>query len=301
MATTRARSVGLKIDEGPGSSLRRRIDQGPLSSLGSVPQPVDQGPGSSLGSVPRMIGPGSSIDQGPGSSLGSVPQPPDLGPGSSVLSAPGAGPRPLTYEPGGGYAPYDPLTSISTGRPYGEAGYAMPAWSPPTPPSRPSGLGGVLSKAVQPAVVSRAAAPAPAAAPAGPPQSNAFTTITAPNSNPTDRNRPQMGALNLSGLLGGLFGGGGAAPQPAPPPPPARGAVASGGGAVASGGGAVASGGRGGGVGSPDMTGVIFDQNGNPTWNGLDASILSAPGLQQQDPTQLAATVGRPGWWKPLR
>ena len=219
--------------------------------------------------------------------------------------------NPPGYEPGGsGPAPYDPLSSIRAPAPSQGFGYGggspsaiesnvppPPAYEPgggimptPTPPPRPSGLGGVLSKAVQPAVVSRAAAPAPAAAaPAGQPQSNAFTTITAPNSNPTDRNRPQMGALNLSGLLGGLFGGGGAAPQPAPPPPPARTAVAPAAGV-----------GRGG-VGSPDMTGVIFDQNGNPTWNGLDASVLSAPGLQQQDPTQLAATVGRPGWWKPLR
>ena len=58
---------------------------------------------------------------------------------------------------------------------------------------------------------------------------------------------------------------------------------------------------RGGGNAPPDMSGITFDQNGNPIWNGLDASVLSAPGLQQQDPTQLAATVGKPGWWKPLR
>ena len=288
MATTRARSVGLKIDEGPGSSLRRRIDQGPLSSLGSVPQPVDQGPGSSLGSVPRMIGPGSSIDQGPGSSLGSVPQPPDLGPGSSVLSAPGAGPRPLTYEPGGGYAPYDPLTSISTGRPYGEAGYAMPPWSPPGPPPRPAGLGTVLSKAVVPASVapSRASVAPVASVPAAAPQPPVFTGIDRQNSGPNDRFRGGGTALNLSGLLGGLFGGGGAAPSPAPPPPPARGTVSAGP--------------RGGG-GGVDMTGITFDANGNPTWNGIDGGVLTAPGQQQQNPTQLAATVQKPGWWKPLR
>ena len=59
-----------------------------------------------------------------------------------------------------------------------------------------------------------------------------FTQETAPNSDPTARNRPQMSALNLGGagglggLLSGLFGGGGAAPSPAPPPPPAAAAVA---------------------------------------------------------------------------
>ena len=164
-------------------------------------------------------------------------------------------PPPPAYEPGGGIMPT------------------------PLPPSRPSGLGGVLSSAVQPAVVSRAAAPAPAAAPAGPPQSNAFTTITAPNSNPTDRNRPQMGALNLSGLLGGLFGGGGPAPQPAPPPPPAA-----------------VSGARAGGRVAPDMTGISFDANGNPV-SGYELG----PGISPQDSTQLAGTVSKPGWWKALR
>src|SRR4029077_12100411 len=65
------------------------------------------------------------------------------GSGNPQLSAylPG-GEVPPAYEPGGGEMPYDPLTSISTGRPYGAAGYAMPAWTPPTPPVRPTGGGG---------------------------------------------------------------------------------------------------------------------------------------------------------------
>lgn len=183
------------------------------------------------------------------------------------------------YEPGGGETPYDPLTSISTGRPYGAAGYAMPAWSPPTPPSRPSGLGGVLAGAVQPA--SAIPRTATALAPAGQPQSSAFTGIDRQNSGPNDRFRGGGTALNLSGLLGGLFGGGGPAPNPAPPPPPARTAVAAG-----------ARGRQ-----APDMSGVAFDENGNP----IPDYGPPGPGLQAQDPTQLAGTVGKPGWWKPLR
>ena len=219
MAMTRAsRNVGLRTIYDP----QNPPAAAPTAPYRGQPDPYGREPVNPPGYEPGGNGP---IDQGPGSSLGSVPQPPDLGPGSSVLSAPGAGPRPLTYEPGGGYAPYDPLTSISTGRPYGEAGYAMPPWSPPTPPPRPAGLGGVLSRAVVPAAAPARAAPAAAvaAAPAAQPQSSMFTGIDRQNSGPNDRFRGGGTALNLSGLLGGLFGGGGAAPSPAPPPPPAAG------------------------------------------------------------------------------
>jgi hypothetical protein len=152
------------------------------------------------------------------------------------------------------------------------------------PAGRPGGLGTVLSRAVVPAA-SRAAPAATAAAPAAAPQSSLFTGIDRQNSGPNDRFRGGGTALDLSGLLGGLFGGRGAAPSPAPPPPPARGAAAP-------------AAGPGGGV---DMTGIAFDQNGNPTWNGIDAGVLTVPGRQQQDPTQLAGAVGKPGWWKALR
>src|SRR5579864_1308693 len=60
-----------------------------------------------------------------------------------------------TYEPGGGYMPpYDPLSSVRV----------QPTYAPATPPPRPSGLGGVLSKAVAPAVVAPVARAAPAVA-----------------------------------------------------------------------------------------------------------------------------------------
>ena len=146
----------------------------------------------------------------------------------------------------------------------------------PLPPSRPSGLGGLLSSAVAPA-----AAPA-AAAPAAQPQSSMFTSIDRQNSGPNDRFRGGGTALNLSGLLGGLFGGGGPAPQPTPPPPLAPSAGPRG-------------------PARPDMSGIAFDAEGNPSYDGLGAGILSAPGLQPQDPTQLAGTVAKPNWWKPLR
>src|SRR4029077_16608451 len=70
------------------------------------------------------------------------------GSGNPQLSAFAPPETGVVYEPGGGEMPYDPLTSISTGRPYGAAGYAMPPWTPPTPPPRPSGLGQTLSQAV---------------------------------------------------------------------------------------------------------------------------------------------------------
>ena len=156
------------------------------------------------------------------------------------------------------------------------AGAAVAAPAAPLPPPRPSGLGGVLSSAVAPA---GRAAPA-AAAPAAQPQSSMFTSIDRQNSGPNDRFRGGGTALNLSGLLGGLFGGGGPAPQPTPPPPPAPSAGPRG-------------------PARPDMSGISFDAEGNPSYDGLGAGVLSAPGLQQ-DPN-LAGTVAKPNWWKPLR
>lgn len=88
-------------------------------------------------------------------------------------------PPPPVYEPGGSNVDY------------------------PLPPSRPSGLGQVLSSAVQ----GNAPAPLPPVRPQAQPQAPNPFMITAPNSDPLARNRPQMGALDLSGLLGGLFGG----------------------------------------------------------------------------------------------
>lgn len=127
--------------------------------------------------------------------------------GNPQLGAMAPDPNPI-YEPGGGEiapAPYDPLSSISTGRPYGAAGYAMPDWVPPTPPVRPSGLGTVLSKAVQPS-----APPMPPPRPtnlgSGPPAASPFIGIDRQNSGPNDRFRGGGTALDLSGLLGGLFG-----------------------------------------------------------------------------------------------
>ena len=206
--------------------------------------------------------------------------------------------NPPGYEPGGsGPAPYDPLSSIRTPAPAQGFGYGggsptaiesnippPPAYEPgggimpttPLPPSRPSGLGGLLSSAVAPA---GRAAPA-AAAPAAQPQSSMFTGIDRQNSGPNDRFRGGGTALNLSGLLGGLFGGGGPAPQPTPPPPPAASAGPRG-------------------PARPDMSGIAFDAEGNPSYDGLGAGTLSAPGLQQ-DPN-LAGTVVKPNWWKPLR
>lgn len=108
------------------------------------------------------------------------------------------------------YGPSDPTPPPAYDPGGGEV--APPAYSPgggvdmtpstPLPPSRPSGLGTVLASAVQ-------GAPLPPVRPAAAPQAapSPFTTITAPNSDPLARNRPQMGALDLSGLLGGLFGG----------------------------------------------------------------------------------------------
>ena len=209
--------------------------------------------------------------------------------------------NPSGYEPGGsGPAPYDPLSSIrAPSAPVQGFGYGggsptaiesnvppPPAYEPgggimptPLPPPRPAGLGTVLSKAVVPAAAAPARA-APAVAPAAPaaaPQSSMFTGIDRQNSGPNDRFRGGGTALNLSGLLGGLFGGGGAAPSPAPPPPPARGTVSAG-------------------RQAPDMSGITFDQNGNPV-SGYELG----PGISPQNPTQLAATVQKPGWLKALR
>lgn len=151
----------------------------------------------------------------------------------------------------------------------------------PSPPSRPSDLGTVLSRAVV------ADPPAPPVRPTGQAGQSRQAPLTTNDLfgtvqlNPNQRNAPIYTALNL----GNLFGGGG---QSAPAPAAAAPAVA-------------ASGGARGGQAGPDMTGVTFDANGNPSYDGLDASILSAPGLQQQDPAQLASTVGRANWWKSLR
>ena len=156
----------------------------------------------------------------------------------------------------------------------------------PLPPSRPAGLGQVLASAVQPAPAAARIPPtATALAPAAQPQSSMFTGIDRANSGPNDRFRGGGTALNLSGLLGGLFGGGGSAPAATAPAaaPAARAPAPTTG------------------VGSPDMTGITFDENGNPTYNGLDASVVSAPGVQQQTPPQLASAVGKAGWWKSLR
>lgn len=140
----------------------------------------------------------------------------------------------------------------------------------PSPPSRPSDLGTVLSRAVvaDPPAVRPTASGQQQQAPLT--TNDLFGTVQL---NPNQRNAPIYTALNL----GNLFGGGGGQSAPAP-------AAASPGGRTA-----------------PDMTGVTFDENGNPTYNGLDASVLSAPGLQQQSPTELASAVGRANWWKSSR
>ena len=50
-------------------------------------------------------------------------------------------------------------------------------------------------------------------------------------------------------------------------------------------------------VGAPDMSNITFDENGNPV---PDYGPLG-PGLQQQNPDELAKTVGIADWWKSLR
>ena len=266
MAMTRAsRNVGLRART-PSS-----IGHYSPSDLGSPPYP-----GSPPGPDPYGRDPVNPSGYEPG---GSGPAPYD--PLSSIRAP--ANPA-ATYEPGDSGLPFDPATTYEPGggqQVYGAAGYAMPAWSPPTPPPRPAGLGGVLSRAVVPAAAPARAAPAAAvaAAPAAAPQSSMFTGIDRQNSGPNDRFRGGGTALNLSGLLGGLFGGGGAAPSPAPPPPPAA-----------------VSGARAGGRVAPDMTGISFDANGNPV-SGYELG----PGISPQESTQLAGSVSKPGWWKPIR
>lgn len=292
MAMTRAsRNVGLRTfydplnppDAKPTKSYPPRGPFGRSGPSGYEPGGSGPAPFGYGGGSPTAIESNASPSPAYEPSGGETPYDP-----LSSIRAPAA---PAPYEPGGGVMPpYDPLSSIRTPtvpiyepggavENPGAAGYAMPPWSPPSPPPRPGGLGGVLSKAVVPATAARAA-PAAAVAPAAPaaaPQSSMFTGIDRQNSGPNDRFRGGGTALNLSGLLGGLFGGGGAAPSPAPPPPPARGTVSAG-------------------RQAPDMSGITFDQNGNPV-SGYELG----PGISPQNPTQLAATAQKPGWWKALR
>ena len=146
----------------------------------------------------------------------------------------------------------------------------MQAWGGgvPLPPPRPGGGGSA------PPSPSRSATPAPSGRPQiqGQAQapSNPFTTVTAPNSDPTARNRPQITALNLAGL----FGGG--APASAPAAPVSAPVQAQAGGRTA------------------PVAGWTFDENGNPIPD-------YGPALQRQyDPTELGGEVGKAGWYKGL-
>ena len=168
-------------------------------------------------------------------------------------------PPPPAYEPGGGIMPT------------------------PLPPSRPSGLGGVLSSAVQPAAASiprssdssrssscwprRSRTPSPPS----PRRIRVQTTGSATGG--------RWGRSISRGSWAGCSAVGALRRQPAPPPPPAA-----------------VSGARAGGRVAPDMTGISFDANGNPV-SGYELG----PGISPQDPTQLAGATGKPGWWKALR
>jgi hypothetical protein len=183
--------------------------------------------------------------------------------------APGGGEvAPPAYEPGGGETPYDPLTSISTGRPYGAAGYAMPAWTPPTPPPRPANLGQVLSRATVPAAASRAQgraqqAPQPLTA------NDLFGTVQL---NPNQRNAPIYTALNVGSLFGWGGGGGGAQPAAAPAAQPSAPVGRTS-------------------LRPPSNDDWTFDENGNPIMTTPNTNLTTS---------ELSQAVNKPGWYRRL-
>lgn len=141
-------------------------------------------------------------------------------------------PQSSTSSQGGGYPPVTyprPMQPPSTGRmpvDNSPAARNMPfvgetartgqydprgVYAPKPPVRTPASNPNAPSRNAQPAVMLR---PTPRAIPA-PTDNGRFVQVTAPNSNPTDRNRPQMSALNLAGLFGGQ---GQAAPPVAPRP-----------------------------------------------------------------------------------
>ena len=190
---------------------------------------------------------------------------------SSTPSA--RGPRAGSGPGYGGGSPTAIESNVPPTRGREPGGGIMPT---PLPPSRPSGLGGVLSSAVQSRRLLPCSQPQPSprrlrlAAP----QSSMFTGIDRQNSGQTTGSEAAARALNLSGLLGGLFGGGGAAPSPAPPPPPARGTV--------------------GWSASPRQGPRHERDHLRPKRQPrVPGSRSFAPRLLPQNPTQLAATVGR--------
>lgn len=190
------RNIGLRTfydplnPPDPAPTAPQRSGNPQLSAMAG-PAPPAYSPGG--GEMPVVGNPqlgAWQVDQASGNPQLSAMSPPETVP----IYEPGGGEMPPpNYEPGGGQEVY------------GAAGYAMPAWTPPAPPARPNGLGATLAGAVKPASVPypppRPAAPAAAAAPSSP-----FISIDRQNSGPNDRFRGGGTALDLSGLLGGLFG-----------------------------------------------------------------------------------------------
>ena len=196
MAMTRAsRNIGLRTFYDPLNPPAAKPQPIPPSL---VPRPADGGFG--WEPVHPAYSPGGGVDMTPVSGnreLSAMSPPPTSGnPQLSAMSPPPTSGNPQLSA----MAP-----AAISGNPELSA-MAPPTPDTPLPPVRPAGLGSVLAGAVAPASVpyppSRPTDPA--AAPAAP---SPFTLLTAPNSDPTARNRPQMSALDLSGLLGGLFGG----------------------------------------------------------------------------------------------
>ena len=177
MVTHASRNVGLRTR---GNASTGAYKRSPLEPSQVLPPdtylPSNMSPYSGL---PPASYPPSNLDPDP--IVNTVrPEPPAPAPVVNTVRPEPPAPTPI-YEPGGSNVDY------------------------PLPPSRPSGLGQVLSSAVQ----GNAPAPLPPVRPQAQPQApfNPFVQVTAPNSDPLARNRPQTSALDLSGLLGGLFGG----------------------------------------------------------------------------------------------
>ena len=97
---------------------------------------------------------------------------------------------------------------------------------------------------------------------------NPFVQVTAPNSDPTGRYRPQLSALDLSGLFGG---GGRGAPAPSAPAPTSAPA-----GRAA--------------LRAPPGNDWTFDAEGNP--------VPTFP--TSMSPDELSRAISKPGWYRRL-
>ena len=200
MATTRARNSSLRAR---GSKPAPGFPYGPSDARPAPPFPygpsnVRPAPGFPMaramrGPHRRSHGPSDTSLDGRGAEI-TTP----LAPWDTHMPGPNSGPGGI----GGDYR-YPTQQVDERLLPAGPVVAAAPAT--PLSPARPSSLGAVLSKAVAPV----------AAVPAASPQSSMFASIDRPNSSPTDRFRGGGTALDLSGLLGGLFGRGGGAPAAA--------------------------------------------------------------------------------------